>query len=134
MSSYNFNGFVSPEGKTIEADQMYHAECAWRNRHLVGYDGAKSSEAISAFMVAGWVRVMKHNGVSVNRLHEGNIGLVKRILRDMAKDNKTSTVYLDVENFEERSTYRVPVLMTGRADFSNLPSFGEDSGKHRYQG
>jgi len=121
---------VSPEGRWYSTDGS-HPDWAHENRDLVGFVGTQDIDykpasgaravfdddgriALDYFKDAGWIRVKSGAGIELD-LHHGNLGLAKRILREMLRD-EPGPLYVDTGD----GTKRVSALLTGRPDFSEL--------------
>lgn len=142
--SYNKMGFVSPRGKFYSTNGMSHPDWAHRNRQIVRFVGTTNMDyepaasecavfdgegrtALDYFKDEGWIRVKPDQGIEIGGLHEGNLNLVKAILREMARDNPGRTLYVDDGN----SSKHVRASMTGRPDFGEIEQPASANGRHQ---
>ena len=128
---------VDPAGKWHDTKGESHPDWAHFNRDVVGFVGTKDIDyepargdvavfdvegrtALDYFKDAGWIRVVPGHGIEIDGLHEGNLALVKRVLRDVLRDAEHGrlgrAVYVDTGD----CTIPVSVTHTGRPDFSGL--------------
>ena len=110
---------VAPDGTVHEMGGLSHPDWALQNyRQHTQFQPTKTIDyeplteenadegvfddneqtALDAFMNEGWIRVKEGNGIELSGIDAGNIGIVKRILRQMAKENPGRPLYVDAGN------------------------------------
>lgn len=136
FATYQFVGgkcWVSPNGEFFPVSSS-HPDWAQHNYKQYGIDfhptqtldyeettdpneawmDSEEQIALDKFKEAGWLRV-DPSGIE-GYVSPRNLNLIKRILRDLAKQRAGSSLYIDGGD----GTINVPVSYTGRPDFSAL--------------
>ena len=143
--SYNGMGMVSPEGVFHSTEGLSHPDWCHRHRDLVGFVGVKNADyepaisdaaisdiegciAFDHFMREGWIRVKPDVGIEIGGIDGHNRWLVKRILRDIAEENRGRSIHVD----DGEGTKRVCMSVEGQMDWSDLEQRAVKSRLHRY--